>query len=893
MMLEYWFDDDVNARQSTSVSGTTGAVNLDVDASQLLEGLHWLNVRVRQSDGLFSPVTRSPFFKNLPTGDVTMLEYWFDGDLNTVARVPLHEASSDGIMLLTDSLNLGGVSSGMHRMYYRAVNADGTYGTAVCVAPVMVKSLYEREMVDAQVVKFAMTVDDQPVTVVNVAKPAKEVPLSRTLDMRDLSPGKHRLTIRAWNSAYASVSIDTTFTVVKSETPEVKLKAQLKKGLVKLSFNSVPNDVKWKLVRIDASGASSMVRSGNTGHYPNAITTYDNPEDGQYAYQARCFYTDAEGNQKYVTSNKVTVTVTGADQQKYGYVNGVIRAQDSPTPSHSWVAKFVEDNVSVPADAYGTFLRDRIPVGTKLTITATDLNDEAFTFDKKTITVKEGRNDVVITGHLDVDMMRYSHDSDLEFASNMEFTPGRYFKVKVRNISCRQWRGKLRLVAVRKADFEQSLAGNGLAPGSYGAGTVADVAPFTQQNIYVNSYSDELNFASSAPQEVYIKQELSRGDQNEEYYFFVYSVENSGAEKLVGVNTEYNIKQNPFMQLVEMNKVDESQQQSTEEQIEYAVDLVMSMMNGMKEFDDMLGELDEGNYFKTDGLHTDAVNYITNATSMQDLMRKYARSYFMQKAYDYSPYLQGVAQGLRESIADYMRIQDNLLTGLKGVKSCLNAIEDYNSWQSMTDLERAGYVARKVLELAVGGDPFAKAVLKIYLDMTEKTIQNIYLLGERYYSHLGYEMFEDDGIRYKIRVKRSGWFKTAFDGSEVKDRILSAEVTATNSSPEATKAVATVTFDPEVNSRGDCYLKWKSITGNLPLKRRDSGFYLYEKPIEDMWMTIYWSSGRVSRVPLRVGKEVQGNGVKYTGGAGPEYLITFQSGADKAYYMSDIIHLDD
>ncbi len=60
-----------------------------------------------------------------------------------------------------------------------------------------------------------------------------------------------------------------------------------------------------------------------------------------------------------------------------------------------------------------------------------------------------------------------------------------------------------------------------------------------------------------------------------------------------------------------------------------------------------------------------------------------------------------------------------------------------------------------------------------------------------------------------------------------------------------------------------------------------------------MWMTIYWSSGRVSRVPLRVGKEVQGNGVKYTGGAGPEYLITFQSGADKAYYMSDIIHLDD
>lgn len=59
-----------------------------------------------------------------------------------------------------------------------------------------------------------------------------------------------------------------------------------------------------------------------------------------------------------------------------------------------------------------------------------------------------------------------------------------------------------------------------------------------------------------------------------------------------------------------------------------------------------------------------------------------------------------------------------------------------------------------------------------------------------------------------------------------------------------------------------------------------------------MRMTIYWTNGRVSHVPIRNSGEMRGNGVKYDS-LWRTYSITFQSGTSDYRHMADIIKLDD
>ena len=94
---------------------------------------------------------------------------------------------------------------------------------------------------------------------------------------------------------------------------------------------------------------------------------------------------------------------------------------------------------------------------------------------------------------------------------------------------------------------------------------------------------------------------------------------------------------------------------------------------------------------------------------------------------------------------------------------------------------------------------------------------------------------------------------------------------------------AEATFTPVVD--GDyVYLRQTGINGAL--SEGDA--------IEDMWLNIRWKNGRITRVPLRHGKEIKGNGVKYDGLANPWcYTITFQSGASDKDHIADIIKIDD
>ena len=101
---------------------------------------------------------------------------------------------------------------------------------------------------------------------------------------------------------------------------------------------------------------------------------------------------------------------------------------------------------------------------------------------------------------------------------------------------------------------------------------------------------------------------------------------------------------------------------------------------------------------------------------------------------------------------------------------------------------------------------------------------------------------------------------------------------------------AEATFAPVVD--GDyVYLRQTGINGELSLG----------DAIEDMWLNIRWKNGRTTRVPLRHGDGIKGNGVQFNddfldGTFRPwvsYYTITFQSSSTKDENMADIIQIDD
>ena len=120
---EYWLDEDYANKVSLPNSG--GNFSQAIDISQMEQGIHFLNFRAKNSDGIWGGLKRMLFFIPEATGTTATLagyEYWIDD--NTEGAV--HSTSSE-----TDqsfSLDISSIEPGVHYLSYRAKNTEGTWG---------------------------------------------------------------------------------------------------------------------------------------------------------------------------------------------------------------------------------------------------------------------------------------------------------------------------------------------------------------------------------------------------------------------------------------------------------------------------------------------------------------------------------------------------------------------------------------------------------------------------------------------------------------------------------------------------------------------------------------------------------------------------------------------
>ena len=460
--LEYWVDNDYTGVRTLSAQTIEGGYifTSDLDLSNVAPGYHKLHMRARSSSGRTASAVTSEGFIKLTSGVASKLEYWFD------ERTNVHALSGEAIdkgYIFMNSLNLSGLSPGQHRLYLRARSQNGLASSAVTMVPVIVKldyGPYNEEYshpTTAKVTDYSVAVDNQAPTHYQVQNPRYEITQPHVLDATNLSAGNHTVKLKFWNSLHAGVSTEQAFKVVIPEAPTLTLTAQQQSGLVKLQFNSVPNDIAYGIRCVDANGVLRNGFNVKNSLYPEPYTFTDNPPAGTYRYHVIARYRDWTGTEKNVTSNEVTVTIAQAQTEEeaaeqYGNITGkIVCDKNMPT---SWLSVKFSDGQTVPVQ--GTvFSRTHVEKGKQLTMTV--LGDLTHVYESDPLTVQAGNNNVVITGTYKEEFQPDNLANDLEI-DRMDMTSeqnGLHLRLHLKNrYQDRPWRGMIRVKALDKNKAE-------------------------------------------------------------------------------------------------------------------------------------------------------------------------------------------------------------------------------------------------------------------------------------------------------------------------------------------------------------------------------------------------------------------------------------------------------
>ena len=150
-VMEYWFDDNIDQRESMSISNTEDEQTFELDLRDNAKypwGFHKLNMRITLEGGGESAIYSSPVLK-LSAGKATQLEYWIDDDFAHVHTISGSLASDGQDYLFVNDLDLGDVSPGHHRLYCRAVSNSKRTVSAVTMIPILVKSQCQSDTIQS------------------------------------------------------------------------------------------------------------------------------------------------------------------------------------------------------------------------------------------------------------------------------------------------------------------------------------------------------------------------------------------------------------------------------------------------------------------------------------------------------------------------------------------------------------------------------------------------------------------------------------------------------------------------------------------------------------------------------------------------------------------------
>lgn len=221
---EYFFDTDPGIGSGTSFSVSpddTIAANLTIDLSSISPGLHFYNVRVKDSDERWS-FTHSSLFFALSGGDpvVTGGEYFFDSDPG-IGQATAFSVSPDSTVSTNLVIDLSSIAPGLHFFNIRMKDSNGRWSltnatlffTLPGASPTLVAGEYflDTDPGIGNAIAFPVSPDSTVVST-NVV-----------VDLSNVEPGLHFFNVRMKdsNGRWGSTTSSLFFTLPGADNPTI------------------------------------------------------------------------------------------------------------------------------------------------------------------------------------------------------------------------------------------------------------------------------------------------------------------------------------------------------------------------------------------------------------------------------------------------------------------------------------------------------------------------------------------------------------------------------------------------------------------------------------------------------------------------------------------------
>ncbi len=197
LSYEYWIDGDFSNRVEAEIAGTQDfSLMANLDVTELINGLHVIHYRFKDSENAWSSVL-SEFFVKMETNsgavtrEIVSYEYWFDADFSSRTE---HFIENLAIFRLADDPLVSGLESGLHTIHYRFKDSDQKWSAVV--SEYFICNNGAQRVNDPEIVAYRYWFNNDSITEVALDNPGSAVDFRDTLEMYKYRKGEHFATLQ-------------------------------------------------------------------------------------------------------------------------------------------------------------------------------------------------------------------------------------------------------------------------------------------------------------------------------------------------------------------------------------------------------------------------------------------------------------------------------------------------------------------------------------------------------------------------------------------------------------------------------------------------------------------------------------------------------------------------
>jgi pimeloyl-ACP methyl ester carboxylesterase len=217
---KYWFDANVGSAVTVNDAfGSNFDLNIPVSTTSLTDGLHTFNICFQQSNGLWSAVISSFFYKNgvVSSGNTNQYKTWFDNDF---AHAITTTVTPSNDLDLQANIDVSMLSNGLHTFNIAFQDANNLWSAVT-------SSFFYKNTVSGSntITQYQTWFDNNFANVLTktITTPTTNTDIQTNLDVSSLSTGLHVLHTRYQTSGGLWSSATSDFFIKENNVASNKL----------------------------------------------------------------------------------------------------------------------------------------------------------------------------------------------------------------------------------------------------------------------------------------------------------------------------------------------------------------------------------------------------------------------------------------------------------------------------------------------------------------------------------------------------------------------------------------------------------------------------------------------------------------------------------------------